>query len=470
MKTYSFKGGVHPDEKKDLAHGKKITRVLPSSKTVTVPVTMGGAPNTPVVAVGDKVLRGQVIAKSDAFVSAPVHSPVSGTVKKIVSNLSTANSEVPCIVIAADAAAEGESADRPWTDTGAFMPSLDPFSCGKDEAIARVREAGICGMGGASFPTHVKLSVPKDCSIDHVLLNAAECEPYLTVDEETMAESADKVIDGLLIVQRIVGGKPIICLEENKAALIPLLEEAAKKAAADGREKVEVRVVRTKYPQGAEKNIITAVTGREVPSGKLPANAGCVVCNVGTVCAISEAFREGKPLIERAFTVSGLGVKEPKNLLAPIGTLLSDLIPSEIELESDRLVKILSGGPMMGFAMQSAAFPVQKGTSGVLFLTADEIDTSETSPCISCGRCVKACPMQLTPVMMVKTINAGDMAQAKKYGLMDCIECGSCAFVCPATVRLVQTIRLGKNIERARIAAEKAALQAAAKTSEKETK
>ena len=448
MKTFTFKGGIYPPEHKELAEGKKITAAFPASKTLTIPITMGGAPNQPVVAVGDKVARGQVIAKSDAFVSAPVHSPVSGTVKKIVSNLSTANSEVPCIVIAAD---EDPNAGE------TFMPPLDPYSCSKEEALARVKDAGICGMGGASFPTHVKLNPPKDCKIDYVLLNAAECEPYLTVDEQTMDESADKVIDGLLIVQKIVGGKAKIVLESNKAHLIPKLEEAAKKTADSGKEKVEVVVVKTKYPQGAEKNVITAVTGREVKAGGLPASAGCVVCNVGTVCAISDAFRLGKPLIERAFTVSGLGVKEPKNLLVPIGTLVSDLIPSVIEVDEANVVKIISGGPMMGFSMQSAAFPVQKGTSGVLFLTKKEIDTADSTPCITCGACVHVCPMRLTPTLIVRSVDADDLASAKKYGLMDCIECGSCAYVCPATVRLVQTIRIGKNLERARIAAEKAA-------------
>ncbi len=451
MKTFTFKGGIYPPERKELAEGKKITSAFPASKTLTIPITMGGAPNQPVVAVGDKVARGQVIAKSDAFVSAPVHSPVSGTVKKIVSNLSTANSEVPCIVIAAD---EDPNAGE------TFMPPLDPFSCSKEEALARVRDAGVCGMGGASFPTHVKLNPPKDCKIDYVLLNAAECEPYLTVDEQTLDESADKVCDGLLIVQKIVGGKAKIVLESNKVHLIPKLEEAAKKAAAKGMEKIEILTAKTKYPQGAEKDIITAATGREVKAGGLPASAGCVVCNVGTVCAISDAFRLGKPLIERAFTVSGLGVKEAKNLLVPIGTLVSDLIPSVIDVDQEKTVKILSGGPMMGFSMQSAAFPVQKGTSGVLFLTADEIDTAETSPCIGCARCVGACPMRLTPVLIVRSVNADDLAAAKKYGLMDCVECGSCAYVCPATVRLVQTIRIGKNMERAKIAAEKAAAQA----------
>lgn len=447
----TFKGGIFPAEHKELSEGKKITSVFPASKMFYVPVTMGGAPNVPVVEVGQKVSRGQVIAKSDAFVSAPVHSPVSGTVKKIVSNLSTANTEVPCIVIQAD---EEGRVD--------FMPPLDPFSCSREEALARVKDAGICGMGGASFPTHVKLNPPKDCKIDFILLNAAECEPYLTVDEQTLDETPEKVLDGLLIVQKIVAGAAEsnsinvrIVLESNKAHLVPKLEEAAKKVREEKGVSIEVILVKTKYPQGAEKDIITAATGREVPAGKLPAAAGCVVCNVGTVCSISEAFREGKPLIERAFTVSGLGVKEPKNLSAPIGTLVSDLVGSEIQLQ-ENVAKIISGGPMMGFSMQSAEFPILKGTSGILFLTESEIDVTDSSPCIGCGKCVEVCPMRLTPVMIVRSVQADSLADAKNYGLMDCFECGSCAYICPATVRLVQIIRLGKNMERARISAEKA--------------
>lgn len=447
----TFKGGIFPAEHKELSEGKKITSVFPASKMFYVPVTMGGAPNVPVVEVGQKVSRGQVIAKSDAFVSAPVHSPVSGSVKKIVSNLSTANTEVPCIVIQAD---EEGRVD--------FMPPLDPFSCSREEALARVKDAGICGMGGASFPTHVKLNPPKDCKIDFILLNAAECEPYLTVDEQTLDETPEKVLDGLLIVQKIVAGAAEsnsinvrIVLESNKARLVPKLEEAAKKVREEKGVSIEVILVKTKYPQGAEKDIITAATGREVPAGKLPAAAGCVVCNVGTVCAISEAFREGKPLIERAFTVSGLGVKEPKNLYAPIGTLVSDLVGGEIQLQ-ENVAKIISGGPMMGFSMQSAEFPVLKGTSGILFLTESEIDITDSSPCIGCGKCVEVCPMRLTPVMIVRSVQADSLADAKNYGLMDCFECGSCAYICPATVRLVQIIRLGKNMERTRISAEKA--------------
>ncbi len=446
MKTHTFRGGIYPREMKELSSGCPIEAAFPSSKTVSIPVTMGGAPNAPLVKVGDVVKRGQLIAKSDKFMSAPVHASVSGKVKKIASCLLTGNIMAPCITIEADGSEE--------TD---FMPALDPFSCSHDEAIARVRDAGIVGMGGASFPTHVKLNPPADKKIEYVLLNAAECEPYLTVDDRTMKEEAAKVVDGLAIVMHIVGAKGIIALETNKADDVAPLEAEIQKQGRD----IQVVLVKTKYPQGCEKNIVEAVLGREIPAGKLPADAGAVICNVGTVCAISEAFREGKPLIDRALTISGGACDKPCNIRVPVGTLVSDLIPDVIKLKEGQVAKIVSGGPMMGFAMSSAQFPIAKGTSGITFLSKEETYLVDEDQCISCGHCVDACPMHLTPVMMVKSLTAGEMADAKEYGLMDCIECGCCSYVCPANVRLVQRIRVGKADLRAQMAAEKAKAEAA---------
>ncbi len=441
MKTHTFRGGIYPREMKELSRDCAITDVFPSTKTVSIPVTMGGAPNTPLVKVGDVVKRGQVIAKSDKFMSAPVHASVSGKVKKIQSCLSTGNVQVPCITIEADGSEE--------TD---FMPVLDPFACSHDEAIARIRDAGIVGMGGASFPTHVKLSPSPDKKIEYVLLNAAECEPYLTVDDRTMQEDPAKVIDGLAIVMHVVNAKGIIALETNKAYDKQKLEAEIQKQNRD----IAVVLVETKYPQGCEKNIVEAVLGREIPAGKLPADAGCVICNVGTVCAISDAFRQGKPLIDRALTISGGACEQPCNIRVPVGTLVGDLIPEVIKLNENNVAKIISGGPMMGFAMASAQFPIAKGTSGVTFLTREETYLVDEEQCINCGHCVDACPMHLTPVMIVKSLTAGNVDEAKEYGLMDCIECGCCAYVCPANVRLVQRIRLGKNIVRAKMAEERA--------------
>ena len=442
MKTHTFKGGIFPNEMKELSKDCAIVDAFPSTKTVTIPVTMGGAPNTPLVKVGDVVKRGQVIAKSDKFMSAPVHASVSGKVKKIQSCLVTGNMEVPCIVIEADGT----------TDTD-FMPSLDPFACTKQEALDRIRDAGIVGMGGASFPTHVKLNPPADKKIQYILLNAAECEPYLTIDERTLLESPEKVIDGLAIVMHIVGADGIIALETNKAYIQAGLEEAIKKS---GKTNISIALCKTKYPQGCEKNIVDAILGKEIPAGGLPADAGAIISNVGTVCAISDAFRKGMPLIDRPLTISGGAVEKPCNIRVPVGTLVSDLIPDVFTLKQDATVKIISGGPMMGFAIPRTQFPVAKGTSGITFLTKQETYLVDESQCINCGHCVDACPMHLTPVMMVNALKAEDITAAKKFGLMDCIECGCCSYVCPANVRLVQRFRIGKGIVRTKMAEENA--------------
>ena len=464
MRAKTFKGGIHPKEYKELSNQCPITAAFPKSKTVTIPVTMGGAPNQPVVKIGDEVAKGQIIANGEGFMNCPVHSSVSGKIKKIQNCLVTGNGMAPCIII---------EADNAGSET--LLPVLDPFECSKDDCLKRVREAGIVGMGGASFPAHVKLNPPADKIIDYVLVNAAECEPYLTCDERTMLEQSAKVIDGLSIVLHIVNGgktgngkaKGIIVLEDNKAYLLPDLEKAISEAGKEN--KISVCLVKTKYPQGAEKFIVSAATGREIPSAKLPADAGCVISNVGTVCAISDAFRLGMPLIERSLTISGGAVENPVNVRVPVGTIVSDLMPDIFKLKdsesteatSDSAVKIISGGPMMGFAMMSADFPVAKGTSGVTFLTEKETFLEEESPCISCGSCVAKCAMRLSPALIVRELKAGNLEKAKSFGLMDCIECGCCAFVCPAKVNLIQRIRLGKGLVRQKMAEEKA--KAAAK-------
>ncbi len=435
MRSLTFKGGIHPPEHKDISENCKIENAFSSTKLVSIPVTQGGAPNQPLVKVGDLVSRGQVIAKSDAFMSAPVHSSVSGVVKKIEMRPVVGNVDALCIVI------EDDGANR--TD---FMEPLDPDSCTKEEALKRVKDAGIVGMGGAAFPTHVKLNPPKDKKINYVLANAAECEPYLTIDYRTILESTEKLIDGLHIEMKIVDApKGIIVLEDNKKHCLSILETAIEKLGY--KDSISVVLVKTKYPQGGEKSIVKAVLKKEIPAGKLPADAGCVISNIGTMCAISEAFREGKPLIDRTFTVSGGACESPKNLCVPIGTCVSDLIPDVVSMK-DNVVKILSGGPMMGFSCANANFPVVKNTSGVLFLTAKEADLNQEGTCIGCGRCVKVCPIRLTPVMMVRELKADNIDSAKKYGLMDCIECGCCSYVCPGNVKLVQRFRMGKQTVR----------------------
>lgn len=459
MRKFTFLGGIFPPERKELSQNYPIQTVIPSSKKVCIPVTMGGAPNQVLVKVGDVVKKGQLIANGNAFMSVPVHASISGTVKKIGPVMATANVEKLAVEIQADDSGE--------TD---YMDPLDPFACDKETALKRIKDAGIVGMGGASFPAHVKLNPPPTAVIDSVILNAAECEPYLTIDERTLMEKAEKVVDGLAIVMQVTGvmqkedGRGYIGLEENKIHCVEGLQKAIDEKNYNG--KIEIRIVKTKYPQGCEKMLTKAILNREIPTKGLPASIGCVICNVGTVCAISDAFRLGMPLIERPLTISGEAVTEPKNIAVPVGTMVSDLI-GDVITTKDNVAKILSGGPMMGFAMTNAQFPIEKGTSGVLFLTKNEITTAPEDSCINCGMCVNACPMNLLPALMKRQLDVKNTDKAMSLGLMDCIECGCCTYVCPANIKLVQHFRVGKSIVRNQMAiakakadAEKAALEA----------
>ena len=443
MKTNTFKGGIHPPEFKELTEEMKLKAVSPSSKTVSIPVTQGGAPNTPCVKVGDSVARGQMIANGTSPMSVPVHASIAGTVKKIETRMVSGNLEVPCILIQSDD-----------SDRTEFMPPLDPFKCSKEEALARIRDAGIVGMGGAGFPTHIKFNPPAGKTIEYVLANAAECEPYLTVDYRAMAETPDRFIDGLAIAMKITGAqKGIIVLEDNKKQLCDVLQKAIENNLHGC--PISICLCKTKYPQGGEKSVTMAALKKEIPAGGLPADIGCCISNVTTLCAISDAFREGKPVIDRSVTISGKACQNPQNLLLPIGTVISDLIPDEINL-ADNVTKIISGGPMMGMAMTSANFPVSKTTSGVLFLTQKETFLVDEDPCIGCGSCISHCPYRLSPVLMVRSMAADDYSEAKRYGLMDCVECGTCSYVCPSQIRLVQRFKVGKAIVREQMAKEKA--------------
>ncbi|MCL2066944.1 MAG: electron transport complex subunit RsxC [Treponema sp.] len=438
MAVSTFRRGLKLSGRKHATEGKPV-ELIPAPRQVTIPINQHfGAPNKPLVSIGDKVIRGQKIADAAAPgpMTVPVHASISGIVKKIEPRTQSNNTDGLCIII--EASQEESSAEQEI-----LLPPLDISTCTREEALARIREAGILGMGGAGFPSHIKLSPPSDKPIDLIIADGAECEPYLTTDEAAMTEKPHMLIKGLAIVMKITGvGKAIIGMEDNKKNLIPMIEREIRVADMSG--SISIGLCKTLYPQGGEKMLITALTGREVPSGGLPMDAGCIVQNVGTLIAIAEAFVLGKPLIDRDLTVSGGACKTPKNIRAPIGTLLKDAPVEFMDIDTDKLAKIIFGGPMMGSAVPSLEIPIQKNTSGIILMTKKETIAELEGPCIRCSRCIRNCACRLSPVIMSNSIETGDLDYAVKAGLMDCIECGSCTYVCPARIKLVQRFRTGK--------------------------
>jgi electron transport complex protein RnfC len=444
MSASTFKSGIVLPTRKHATEGSPV-ECAPVPKQVVIPINQHfGAPNQSIVKVGDTVKRGQKIA--DALkpgpMTVPVHASISGTVKKIEARTQSNNIDGPCIIIEAAPAADKD------IDTD-FMPPLDGFACTKEEALKRIRDAGMVGMGGAGFPSHIKLSPPPDKPIDLIIADAAECEPYLTTDEAVLTEKPHLLIMGLAIVMRITGvTKAVIGMEDNKANLIPMLEREIRLGKYPG--EISIGLCKTRYPQGGEKMLITALTGREVPSGGLPMDVGCIVQNVGSTVGIAEAFSMGKPLIDRDLTVSGGACKTPKNIRAPIGTILTDLPAEFMSVDFNKLKKIIFGGPMMGTAVPNLSIPIQKNTSGIILMTAEETSIDAESPCIRCGRCIRNCACHLAPSIMKDNLEAGDLDGAIKAGLLDCMECGSCTYMCPARIKLVQRFRVGKQRIRAR--------------------
>jgi electron transport complex protein RnfC len=448
MKVSTFKQGIRLPMRKHATEGKPV-ELVPLPKQVVIPVNQHfGAPNRSLVNVGDMVVRGQKIADAASppanvlgSLTVPVHASISGKVVKIEPRFQSNNTEGQCIVIEA---VEGVSSGTKEQ----LLPPLDPFTCTKEEALTRIRDAGIVGMGGAGFPSHVKLSPPPGKNIDLIIADGAECEPYLTTDEAAMNEKPHLLIKGLAIVMKITGVKrAFIGIEDNKKNIIPMLEREIRLGESEqggSFGEISIRLCRTLYPQGGEKLLITALTGREVPSGGLPMDAGCIVNNVGSIIAIAEAFYLGKPLIDRDLTVSGGACKTPKNIRAPIGASLNDMPPEFMDIDQDRLAKILYGGPMMGSAVASLDVPIQKNTSGIILMTEEETLKDAEGPCIRCARCIKCCSCRLSPVIMNNSLEAGDLDYAVKAGLLDCMECGSCAYNCPARIKLVQRFRVGK--------------------------
>ena len=451
----AFFGGVHPNDMKAATNEKAIEQLATAPAQVVIPMSMHiGAPCKPIVAVGDKVTIGQKIGEPGGFVSAPIHASVSGTVKAVEPRPFSMGGTMMSVVI------ENDFQNTVCAD----IHPADPDNITPEELVEIVKNAGIVGQGGATFPTHVKISSSLG-KVDYVIINAAECEPYITGDHRTCLERPEMVIKGATLLAKCFGvDKVYIGIEANKQDAADVLNKTIEELKAP----VVVQVLHTRYPQGAEKQLAQAISGRQVPSGKLPADAGCCIFNLNTTCSIYRAVYEGMPVVNKIVTVSGSGVIEPKNIECPIGTPISCLFDACGGLK-DNTYKLIMGGPMMGLAQYTVDVSVGKGTGAMLAFAGDEEKYVETPQCIRCGRCVGVCPIRLEPVFMYKYLMKGDWEtfRDKLHG-MDCIECGACTYTCPARLPLTHAFRLGKQqVNNARMAAKaKAEAEAAAEKKE----
>lgn len=430
---FQFRGGVHPTYHKTATATLPI-RILPAPAQLVLSMSQHlGAPAAPVVKIGDNVKADQLLADANGFISAPVHAPVAGRVIDLADAPTPLGRTCPAILLEPDGTNLRDTTLTPLTNWTSLSSKV---------LIERVAAAGIVGMGGAGFPTKVKLAPPNDKPVDTIILNGAECEPYLTGDHRLMVEQAHAIWLGCRIIRHILGAKTLrIAIEDNKPDAIHAMETAM--ADADG--DVAITVLKTSYPQGSEKQQIFSVTGRTVPAGGLPMDIGCVVENVGTTLAIWDAVINGRPLTHRTITISGDAIAQPANLLAPIGTRFSDLVTA-CGGTNMRTAKIISGGPMMGFAQATLNVAMTKTSSGLLLLSERHVSVFTSQACIACGRCVDVCPMRLMPSDLSQAIEADDTDAAEGYGIMDCFECGACAYVCPARRPLVQHMRRAKAV------------------------
>ncbi len=426
------KGGVHPQESKEITEHLAI-EIMPLPDQVEIPLLQHfGAPSQAVVNKKDRVEEGALIGEVKGGLGANVHASITGTVTNIGTSMGPLSLNIPSITIDRDP----EAPDKTYSP-------VDWKGSAPKDLLQKIKDAGIVGVGGAGFPTHTKLSPPPDAKVDTLVLNGAECEPYLTTDHRVMLEKPDEVIEGTKILLHVLGIKEAhIGIEANKNDAIDALRKTLEKHKLDGL-KISVDALQVKYPQGSEKQLIESVTGRKVPGGGLPFDVGVIVQNVGTTKAVYDAVVLNKPLYEKVVTFSGKGIARPANLQVRIGTRIRDIV-SYLGGTKTNLAKIILGGPMMGFAVSSLDIPVTKTTSGVLFLSQDEIDDSSYGPCIRCGWCIEACPMGLSPNEIGLYVEAGRAADTAPFGVFDCFECGSCAFVCPSKRPLVQFIRLAK--------------------------
>lgn len=427
MRNHSFRGGVHPFPAKDLTKDKPVTEILPTGDLVYPLSQHIGAPARATVAVGDEVLAGQVIGEASGFVSAHVISSVSGKVKAVCPRLLPNGEHAEAVIL---------ENDRVYRTVESLGTPRDYTRMTAEEIREAVKAAGIVGMGGAGFPTHVKLNPGNDNAIDYVIVNGAECEPYLTSDYRVMLEEPGKVIRGLKVMLHLFPqAKGVVALEENKPEAIAALGEAA-----CTEERIEVFVLSEKYPQGAERNLVYAVTGRKLNSRKLPFEVGCIVSNADTVAAVGDAVCETRPLLERVVTVTGDAVAEPKNLRVKLGTSFSELVAAAGGFVSDP-AKILAGGPMMGYALSTPEIPVIKTSSALVAFRYDAAAELEPEHCIRCGRCASVCPVRLVPQRLWEICERYDLEQFEKLYGMECYECGSCTYACPARLPLTQSFK-----------------------------
>ncbi|MBL7137121.1 MAG: electron transport complex subunit RsxC, partial [Candidatus Marinimicrobia bacterium] len=430
MRLQTFKKGIHPAEFKSLCENKSLER-LPLPKEVFIPLNQHiGAPCKSIVERNTEVKTGQMIGASSGFVSSTIHASISGKVKAIDNFPNPLGVQGQMIHIISDG-------NDDWIEKDSSNADWDKL--GKDDLLEIILNAGIVGMGGAAFPTHVKLNPPKSKKIDTLIINGCECEPYLTADHRVMLEQDDELILGIRILMKVLGvSRAIIGIENNKPDAIEIMVKST--AAFEG---ISVMPLKVKYPQGAEKMLIKAVLNRKVPADGLPMDVGVIVNNVGTAIAVAEAVTKRKPLIERVVSITGDGIREPKNVIARIGTPFQDLIDFCSGLV-DETVKVIMGGPMMGLTQYSLQVPVVKATSGILCLTDSSVVKDNIYPCILCGTCVNTCPMDLLPTHLAKLSEKEMYETSEDFGILSCCECGSCAFVCPSNIPLVQWIRIGK--------------------------
>lgn len=433
MEIKTFHGGVHPAEHKELSKESPLTQLLPKGELVYMTNQHIGKPASPVVKKGDRVLAGQIIAEAGGFVSANIVSSVSGTVKAVEPRKNASGGSAMAIVVEND----GE-----YTLAEGVGVECDTNGLTGQEILSKVQKAGIVGMGGAGFPTHVKLTVKTPEKIDYVIANGAECEPYITCDDQLMRTKAAEIVEGMEYMLRLFpNAKGVVVVENNKPEAIAAMEQACQ-----GHDRVYVQPVKTKYPQGGERSLITVITGKHLKLGMLPADAGCVVDNVATIYAIYRAVKFNEPLMERGFTVSGDAVQNPGNFIVKIGTSHQELVDACGGFKQDPK-KVLSGGPMMGFAMTGLEAPICKNNNALTCLTVDEVEIAEgqMTACLRCGRCSRACPLGLSPqLMQVVAIRKDyDRYEHKLYGL-DCIGCGCCTYGCPAKRPLMQLFKTTK--------------------------